>query len=184
MPKDSKFPDTYAALETSELLAVYEQAPDRLNLALRNLTVKDLQAHPKEGKWSIQEIALHLSDSEIMGATRIRQVIAESGCTLASYDQKKWAEQFDYLGLDSKSFYSTLMLFDSLRLSTAKIFKGASGADWEKHGLHPEWGSVTLRQLLEWYTDHGERHFEQIMALRELLEKPAELKPLLPQRLY
>jgi hypothetical protein len=45
-------------------------------------------------------------------------------------------------------------------------------------------GEVTLRQLLELYADHSERHLDQIQAVRIALSKPTALPELLPNRLY
>lgn len=185
MPAEkSNFPHTYSQISTRDLIEVYAAAPDRLNKVLTDLSIKELQAHPKPGKWSIQEIAIHLADSEIMGAARIRQTFAEPGCTFSVYDQNVWATEFDYQNFDTKSFYSALMLFGSLRLNTTKIFRRAKDKDWKKTGIHPEWGALTLRQLLELYADHGERHFEQILELRKLLDKPLDFSLLLEKRLY
>jgi hypothetical protein len=141
-------------------------------------------AHPRENKWSIQEIVFHITDAEIMGAARIRQTYAEPGSRFAVYEQDIWAKELKYQKRDSKSFYSSLILFDSLRLATSKIFRGAQQEDWQKTGLHPEWGDLTLRQLLEIYADHSERHIGQILTLRGLLGKGVDLPLLLEQRLY
>ncbi len=178
------FPNVYSEIKTADLIRIYSEAPDRLNAILKGLSARDVQAHAKPGKWSIQEIAIHLADAEIMGAARVRQAFAEPGSTFAVYDQDVWANTFEYKNFDSKTFYSMIMLFDSLRLNTAKIFKRASARDWEKFGRHPEWGDLSLRQLLELYADHGERHFHQILELRILLGKALDFPLLLTKRLY
>ncbi|HLE20918.1 MAG TPA: hypothetical protein VJB88_07355, partial [Vicinamibacteria bacterium] len=56
--------------------------------------------------------------------------------------------------------------------------------DWKKWGSHADWGRLTVRQLLELYADHGERHIEQIVELRLLLGNPVNVPRLLPTRLY
>lgn len=181
---DSKFPNIYSDIEIRKLIEIYSQAPERLNSVIKGLSLKELQGCPQPGKWSIQEIAIHLADSEIMGAARIRQAFAEPGSTFATYDQEIWAGVFNYQGFDSKAFYSAIIMFDSLRLNTSKIFNRAKAADWQRAGIHPEWGTMTLRNLLELYADHGERHFGQIVQLRELVENPIDFPLLLTKRLY
>ena len=180
----STFPSVYANISTDELIRIYAAAPERLNALLKGLSVHELQEHAKPGKWSIQEIAIHLADAEIMGAARIRQAFAEPGSNFAAYEQEIWAKAFDYQGFDSKAFFSAVMLFDSLRLNTTKIFHRAATDDWNKFGNHPHWGKLTLRQLLELYADHGERHIHQILELRILVDKPMEFDLLLTKRLY
>lgn len=182
--EDSKFPVVYSDIDTKELIEVYSLAPERLNTIIKGLSVKELQARPRPGKWSIQEIAIHLADAEIMGAARIRQTYAEPGSEYAVYDQDIWTGVFNYQRFDSKAFYSAIMMFDSLRLNTSKIFNRAKNEDWLKSGLHPEWGKLTLRNLLELYADHGERHIGQIVRLRELVGNPIDFPLLLTKRLY
>lgn len=180
----SSFPNVYADIETDRLLGAYSAAPERVRQAIQGLISDELKAHPRPGKWSIQEIVVHLADAEVMGAARIRQAFAESGSAVAVYNQEDWAREMAYQEYDTKTFYASLMMFDALRLATAKLFQRAGAPDWEKFVIHPEWGAITLRQLLELYADHSERHIGQILTLRELLNKPLNLKLLLEKRLY
>jgi uncharacterized damage-inducible protein DinB len=180
----TSFPDTYRDIGTSDLISIYAEAPERLGSVVDGLTVSERLAQPVSGKWSIQQITLHLADAEIMGAARIRQVIAEPGCNFVVYDQDAWADEIGYQQAGDKTFYSAVMLFDALRLTTAKIFAAAEQDDWNKSGIHPEWGELNLRQLLEIYADHGERHTGQILERRRMLGKPLDLPLLLPERLY
>lgn len=180
----SKFPDTYRQFDNERLIEIFAAAPERISRAVEGLSVYEMQAQPLAGKWSIQQIVAHLADAEIMGAARIRQTFAEPGAQFAVYDQDRWASEFDYQNFDHKTFYSYLMLFDSLRLATCKIFQKARDTDWQKAGSHPDWGPLTLRQLLELYADHGERHLAQILERRKLLGKLMDLPLLLQERLY
>jgi len=67
---------------------------------------------------------------------------------------------------------------------SGSLFARAPEAAWARTGRHAEWGEMTLRQLLELYADHGERHLSQILARREALGRPLAMDPLLPERLY
>jgi hypothetical protein len=66
------FPDTYATLPTATLMDAFGSGPARLERAVDGLTEAQLRSRPIPDKWSILEIALHVADSELMGATRIR----------------------------------------------------------------------------------------------------------------
>jgi plasmid replication initiation protein len=46
--------------------------------------------------------------------------------------------------------------------------------------VHHIFGVMTLRQLLEMYADHGERHIAQILELRRRLDIPSPMTVLLP----
>ena len=46
--------------------------------AIRGLTPTDLNAFPVPGTWSIQQIVIHLMDSDLIGSDRMKRVAAES----------------------------------------------------------------------------------------------------------
>lgn len=178
------FPSTYQRIESSELLKAFDRGPACLQTAVAGLTDDGLRARPRPGKWSILQIVIHLADAEVMGAARIRQVFAQPGANLAVYDQELWCETFEYQRFDPKAVRDALDLFKSLRAATGRIFGNATDPDWKKSGFHPEFGTLTLRQLLELYADHSERHIEQILENRRILKKPVEIPILLKERLY
>lgn len=184
MSDGSGFPDVYRHMTTRDLITVFRAGPTRLGGALAGLSKEELKARPREGKWSVQEIALHVADAEIMGAARLRQAWGEPGSTFAVYDQDAWASGLDYQGRESKDVVAGLHLFSVLRRNGTRLLENARPEVWERWGNHLEWGPLTVRQILELYADHGERHIEQIAELRVRFGKPIRLPRLLPKRLY
>jgi hypothetical protein len=178
------YPEVYALIATRDLLTVYKAGPMRLGGVLAGLSDEDLKARPHKDKWSIQEIAMHLTDAEVMGATRMRQTLAEPGTSFAIYNQEAWASELDYQSRDRTALQDAVHLFNALRTANSYLLERASHGDWQKWGCHSDWGKLTLRQLLEIYADHSERHIEQILELRKSLGKPLQVPLLLPNRLY
>ena len=178
------FPDTYRGISTRDLLVVYKSGPTRLGGILAGLTDEELKARPHPNKWSIQEIAMHVADAEIMGAGRLRQALAEPGSLFASYDQEAWTRALGYQSRDRKSLESAVRLFSALRMDSTQLLEAAEEEDWAKWGEHGEWGPLSVRQLLELYADHGERHIEQIAEARASLGRRLTIPRLLPKRLY
>jgi uncharacterized damage-inducible protein DinB len=175
--------DFYA---TKELLSAYAAGPERLAAAIPNLTEDELRNRARgSASWSIQEIVLHVTDSELQGAFRIRKAWAEPGADFPGYNQDLWTKELGHQQSDADARALSLQLFALLRRTTAQIFEQAEDADWGRRwGKHPEFGSLTLRNLLELYADHSERHLEQILTIRRLLGKPLNFPMLLPQRLF
>jgi DinB superfamily len=175
--------DFYTA---TELLNAYSSAPDRLADVIRGLTEEELRERARgPEKWSIQEIVLHVTDSEIQGAFRIRKAWAEPGAKFPSYNQDLWTRELDHQGAAANARALSMDLFVALRRATVPLFLRAREADWERcRGEHPEFGLLTLRNLLELYADHSERHIEQILKIRQILGKPLEFRLLLSKRLF
>lgn len=184
-PERPTFPETYRAMETGHLLDVYARGPERLHRALDGLSDDALRARPIQGKWSVLEIAVHVADSEMVGAVRIRMVLAGPGePVLPGYDQDRWSQRLGYRDVKAPHLARALESFAALRAATLPLLAAASPDDWSAAGIHPGRGRLTLRNLLELYADHSERHIEQIVALRGRLGTPVELEALLPERLY
>src|SRR6185312_5900454 len=144
-PAAVAFP-AYDFYTTEQLLEAYRAGPERLRAASAGLTMEQMRARPRPGKWSILEILLHVADSALLD--------------------------------------DTMALFRLLRRVTGRIFTFAQGDDWAASAIHPDYGEITLRNLLELYADHSERHVEQILVCRRLLRSPLEMESLLPRRLY
>src|SRR5262245_13831892 len=113
------FPEVLADYRTEELLEVYGAGSARLRRALKVLSPAEHQARPNPGKWSVQEIALHLADSEIVGAGRMRWALAEPGIAITMYDQDRWANALAYRTAQPAEVERALALFEALRRSNS-----------------------------------------------------------------
>src|ERR1044071_3622339 len=58
-----------------ELLEKFRTGPGKLERSIDGLSENELEFSSAPGKWSIREIVIHLCDSEIVGAERIRKVL-------------------------------------------------------------------------------------------------------------
>jgi hypothetical protein len=174
----------YDHYPTTFLLEVFAKGPERVQSLVKGLSEQDLKAHSIDDKWSIQEIIIHLADAEIQGAFRIRQVYAKHPGPLSYYQQAIWADVLQYNQQPVQVLEDNLALFTLLRKTTLSVFQRFTAEDWNKTGVHPERGELTLRQFLELYADHSERHAAQIIERKKLLNKPVTLDLLLKERLY
>jgi hypothetical protein len=181
----STFPKTYANISTTELLSAYDPGVQRIRAVLEGLSEAELKSRARgEDRWSIFEIVLHVTDSELMGAARVRQTFTQSGRDFAFYDQDVWTNRLNYRNLGLDALDQALQLFELLRKTTSMIFHCATEEDWNRTGIHAELGETSLRQLLELYADHSERHIQQILHIRQLLGKAMEFPMILTERLY
>lgn len=175
-------PESLSDMSPPQLLEVFEAAPARLDRALHTLPEADETARPIAGKWSIREIVAHLTDAETVGATRFRFTLAEPGSRLPVYDQAAWARRLGYQDGWAGGAAEAARVFAVVRGRSARLLRHRRDEDWRRRAHHPEWGDLTLRERLELYADHGERHLEQILERRARLGHP--LEPLLAGRLY
>ncbi len=149
---------------TPEQIARYEATPSQLIAALEGLDEAQLHHKPTEDEWSIHEVIIHLADSEAVGYWRIRKVLAELDPLLAVYDEAVWAQKLSYR---TQSRELAIALFTSLRGSTTALLHSLPVEDWERTGVHPERGQMTVNDLLNLYIKHGEVHLQQIARIKQ-----------------
>jgi len=123
---------------------------------------------PAPGKWSIRQIVAHLADGELVGAHRMRQVVAEENPTLIAFDQDAWTRNLDYSRRKPKQSLET---FRRIRAENYELLKELPESAFERTGNHSENGPMTLRRLLEGYAQHAESHARQMVEIREEYKK-------------
>jgi hypothetical protein len=142
----------------------FQIAPEALAAVLTGVSGVEEDFVTAPGKWSIRQIVAHLADAELVGAHRLRQVIAEDNPTLIAFDQDAWTKNLDYA---RRTTVQSLESFRRIRGENFELLKDMPPAGWERTGNHTENGPMTLRRLLEGYTGHAESHARQLQEIRE-----------------
>ena len=137
--------------------------------AIEALNKDDLLAVPVPGTWSIQQIILHLMDSDLIGSDRMKRVAAEDRPTLLGYDESAFASKLGYEHLDTALATEVFRLNRQL---TAQVLRRLPDDAFKRIGLHNERGKETLEEMVRDYADHLDHHMKFIVRKRELLGKP------------
>lgn len=151
------------------LIEQYAQGADKLSAAIAGLLPADLKAAPPNGGWTIQQIILHLLDSDLIGAERMKRIVAQDNPTLMAYDQGKFASSLFY---DAQPVEQVVAMFGLNRRLMANILRRLAEPAFDRIGTHNERGRVTLAQQLEGYAKHLEHHLKFIEEKRAKLGKP------------
>lgn len=137
--------------------------------AIAGLSPAELNAFPIPGTWSIQQIVLHWMDSDLVGADRMKRVIAEDNPPLLGYDESAFAQRLAY---DQQDIERACEIFRLNRLQMASILQRLPDEAFARCGMHSERGRETLADLVQIYIDHIELHLKHLRKKRELLNKP------------
>jgi DinB superfamily len=154
--------------EISDLLERFRRGPELAATVLTGVFGEEEDYVPAPGKWSIRQILAHLADSEIVGAHRYRQIIAEDNPTLVAYDQEAWAANLDYRRRKPKQSLETLR---RTRAENYELLRGLPEEAFARAGRHTERGPLTLRALLDVNVQHVENHARQMQAVRDEYKK-------------
>jgi uncharacterized damage-inducible protein DinB len=153
----------------NQLVEQYANGADALSQAIAGFSRDDLLAYPVPGTWSIQQIVLHLMDSDLISSDRMKRVIAEENPTLIGYDETAFARGLFYEALDAGLAAD---VFAKNRRLTAEILRRVPEQAFDRFGTHSERGRVTLTQLVQGMVDHLEHHLKFLREKRRLLGKP------------
>jgi hypothetical protein len=146
----------------------YEAGGEQLALAIRGLTREDLLAVPIPGKWSTQQVVIHLMDSDLIATDRMKRIIAEDNPTLIGYDESRFVKNLHY---DHQSAADAVKIFDLNRKLFAGVLRKLPDSAFARSGMHNERGKVTLADQINSYVKHLEHHLKFIHEKRAAMGK-------------
>ena len=155
-------------MDRTEITAYLRQLPDLIDEVIDGLPDEALRRRPSLDEWSILEVCCHLRDAAEEEGVRVRRLSEEENPTLVPYDQEALARDRDYQGDDVRRVRTALRAFWG---GLAYQLEGLTDEQWERAGVHPEIGRVTVRSRAELAVEHGQAHLAQLRALREGLAK-------------
>lgn len=127
----------------------------------------DLTSRVVAGKWSPQENLAHLARYNEAFLERMHLILRENNPALPRYraeedlEWEKW-RQLSYRDLIEK--------FAKLREQLVDELRQLSDEDYERVGVHPRFGELTLSQWLEFFLVHEGHHlylvFQQVRTLQ------------------
>lgn len=151
-----------------KLIEEYEKGGDDLRMAVRGLQREDLLAFPVPGTWSIQQIVIHLQDSELVIADRIKRVIAEEKASLLAFDESRWVKNLRY---EDQSVDDAVTIVELNRRNVARVLKNLPPDAFKRTGMHSERGPLTLEDLVTGAVNHLKHHIKFIVDKREKMGK-------------
>jgi len=165
-------------IERKQKIERYGNAYQALVEALRDFPAGMWQFRPAPESWTIQEIVIHITDSEANSFARCRKIIAEPGSTVMAYNEPEWATALHY---HEQSTDDALQLFKYLRQASYKLIKTLPDLVWQHTIEHPENGTMTLDDWLDDYEDHVPAHIAQMRDVYDewamQRESSADAKP-------
>jgi hypothetical protein len=161
-----------------------EETPGELERAISGKTDTELSRRPDALNWAAKEIVCHLRDVEELFQIRFHTVVAldeppilvmgASASDLAAWriggaighplDPGRWAEDRQYLRNDTRE---ALAAFERRRAEVLVLLRSLTPAEWQRGGVHPSRGRLTLADWVIRLAAHDDNHVAQ---LRRALE--------------
>ncbi len=147
---------------------IYAAGGRKLVDAYNGLSQEHLLAIPIPGTWSLQQIAIHLLDSDLIGADRMKRIAAMDRPLLIGYDETAFNNLPGVEDLDAKL---ACQMFDQFRQMTASILRRLADESFSRFGIHNEDGKVTLAEMVAKYNKHLDGHLVHVAQKVAMLKK-------------
>jgi len=156
--------------EVTRVIDAYARGADLIDNALRGLPEVELRFSPGPGHWSIHENIIHLADTELVYAARIRYLLAEPGLIPASFHGFVWSTA---LGYPEQSLADALQVFRVVRATTAGYLRALppaswtrSGPHWDQDGAGSEPRRLSALEAVAVFAEHVQYHLRTIAKRR------------------
>ena len=159
-------------MANEHLIESYAHGGEKVSQSIRSLTADDLLSVPPAdanvGRWSIQQLVLHLSDCELVFCDRMKRVIAEDNPTLLAFDEMRWTAALHY---HDQSVQDAVQLIDLARRQMAIVLRNLPQEAFARSGTHSQTGRRTLQDLVQSAVDHLEHHLKFVHGKRAYMGK-------------
>jgi uncharacterized damage-inducible protein DinB len=153
-----------AKWSTEERLGRLARTPDDLAAAVAGQPEAVLGRRPDAKNWAAKEVVCHLRDAEDIFMARFRMIAMMDDPKLLPPDQERLAEERQYLRNDTAE---ALRHFRRRREETLPYLRGLAPAEWQRGGVHPARGRITVNDFVTLMAWHDLNHLDQLeRALR------------------
>lgn len=123
-----------------------------------------LQFRAGEGEWSIKEVCGHLLDNAQVWDQRFQMAATQENPFLPSYDQEALVREHNYQEQDIRAILAAI---SEVRTRMIELLSDLVQWKWARPAYHPEYGRMSIRQMVGLMIGHEREHMEQLRALRE-----------------
>jgi hypothetical protein len=155
----------------------FESGGQKLQKAVAGLTPKELLWVPAPGagigRWSIQQIVMHLMDDELIWSSRMKLMIDEDNPEIVGFDESKFASKLFY---DQQDAQLAVEILGLNRRQLAPMFRQLPDEAFARTARHNDLGLINLGQSIVWTNEHLDHHILYISMKRDRLGMPLEPK--------
>jgi len=147
---------------TSRLQRCETQLQDFLAVALSGVSVDALNTKIAPGKWSAHEQLAHLARYHQIFLQRIDRILSEQAPAFPRYRAEEDPEWPTWSGLPTQQVLARL---SSMRIKLMARLRSLTEEDFQRTGVHPKFGAMSLALWLEFFLVHEAHHLYSILQL-------------------
>lgn len=112
--------------------------------------------------WTILEVMGHLLDFEVLCNDRISGIVAEDGYVLQPINVDTLPIEHDYQG---KQLADVIAARAEWRAKNLALLETLTPEQWDRAGVHPTRGRITIDAIALQFTTHDVDHLDQIVRI-------------------
>ena len=136
------------------------QLQDFLAETLRGISVDTLSAVKTPGKWSAHENLAHLARYHQVFLQRIDLMLAEQAPVFPRYRAEEDSDWASWAGLPTQQ---VLVRLSSMRAKLMARLVALNEEDFQRTGIHPKFGEMSLALWLEFFLVHEAHHLYLVL---------------------
>jgi uncharacterized damage-inducible protein DinB len=146
----------------SRLQRCETQLQDFLAIALSGISLDTLCSNSVPGKWSAHEQLAHLARYHQIFLQRIERILAEQAPEFPRYRAEDDPEWPAWTSLPTPQ---VLVRISSMRTKLMARLRSLSDEDFDRTGVHPKFGAMSLSLWLEFFLVHEAHHLYVVLQL-------------------
>jgi hypothetical protein len=147
-------------LTPERAMQAIQQTPPILKAVIGSMSADQAQQHRDGAEgWSITAVVCHMRDYEGIVQQRIRMMLAQSVPDLPALDNEAAAQMGDYAAQD---VHEALDQFGGARFLTYQMLFPLPETLWQRRGVHPQYGEISVIEVVINAALHDMAHIEQI----------------------
>ena len=157
--------EEYAKQPREQRLQRLTRTAAELSAAIKGQGETVLARRPDAKNWAAKEVVCHLRDAEEAFSTRFELILAmDADPKLVGPSADRMAEERQYLRNDATE---AIGAFRRRREENVEFFRKLTPAQWDKGGIHPVRGRMTIDTFLTLIAWHDDNHLDQIKRALE-----------------
>ena len=158
-----KYSDPFDSAGRPIWLAQLAEAPANLRAAVAGLTEAQLDTPYREGGWTLRQVVHHLADAHMNWYIRPKLAVTEEFPMTKTYAEQLWSELAD---ARTAPVEPSLRIFEGVTERWVIFFRSLAPSDWSRRFQNPEWGALSVEDVLRSMAWHVRHHAAHITGLR------------------
>jgi DinB superfamily len=146
--------------QTLHILSVHQETFKHLTSLVTQEEAKTFRETPTA--WTILEVMCHLKDFEVVFIERVEVMLKKITPTFVAFDQNDAVTDNKY---SDQMLSEVVQAFSLYRERTISLFKNLEPQQWQRMGLHPKKGRMSMTDMPENLIFHDSKHIRQVSRI-------------------